>query len=197
MKNKILLAIIIVSALTLGGCGRVAVQPVKTTTAPSYKFSAIKNPQKMTHTKLIVYKPADWQEVKQGLMLYYLPPNATTTDPLAEKIVAAVYSVSATSTDTLAEFMKNDFTADQKTMPTLKFVTSTDTIKVGSLIGREEKDTVLFSGKKVDITQVEAHAGNMLYKIQHYCLDGKCQGNDIFTEMIGSFEPIAQNTPEK
>jgi hypothetical protein len=194
MKNKIFLTAILLSAAMLGGCGHAKSVPAPTAANQrGYDFIAIKNPQKMTHRTFSVYKPSDWQEVKQGMVLYYLPPGSVATDTVAEKIVITAYSMPKNNTTTLAEFMKEDLAANQKDLPGLKFVTSTEPVKVGSLSGREEEYENKIIGKNILITQIDARAGDILYKLQHYCAENYCKADGIFSEMAGSFEAIPQN----
>jgi len=191
MMKKILPAIIIFLVAVLGGCSIFNFNTAKTAALPSkYIFSAIKNPQKMEHRNLSVYKPGEWQEVKSGMMLYYLPPGAVATDTAAEKIAVAVYSLPAKSTTTLAKLMKADFAENKKTMPGLKFVFGTEDVKLGMLPAREEKYETKINDKNIDITQIDARSSGLLYKIQHYCVKENCQADDIFSEMTRSFEPV-------
>jgi hypothetical protein len=194
MKKNIFLAILIFLAAALGGCGifnQAAVPQNK------YVFSAIKNPQKVEHRNLSIYKPSDWQESKKDLTLYFLPPGALADDPEDEKITVTVYSLPAKNKATLANLMKVDLVENQKKMPGLKFVYGTEGVKLGPLAAREEKYEVLKDGQGVDITQLEARSNNLLYKIQHYCLKNFCQADEIFIEMVGSFEPVSANPTKK
>lgn len=194
MKNKILLAVFFLSAIVLTGCGRIASAPQPA--IAGYSFKAIINPQKMTHRTLNVYKPADWQEVKKDMVLYYAPPGTVATDTVAEKIIIAVYSVPKNSTTTLAQFMKNDFDANQKLMGSLKFIAGAEPVKLGTLSGREEKYENQLVGKKLIITEIEARTGDLLYKIQHSCAEGACQADAIFAEMAASFEVVPQSAAQ-
>jgi hypothetical protein len=194
LDNKILLAIIFFLALTLAGCAHGnPSSPQNAAVKNGYDFVAIKNPQQMIHNTLVVYKPADWQEQKINKILYYLPPGATASSTVDEKIVVVVYSIPAQSTTTLAEFMHNDFALNQKTEPGLKFVTSTEPVKLGPLAGREEKYINQIIGKKIFIDQIEARSGDLLYKIRHSCGEGSCLSDAIFAEMVDSFEIIPQS----
>jgi hypothetical protein len=194
MKNKFLLVIIIVSAITLAGCGQVAKN--KPLTSGAF-FSAIKNPQKMIHGTLSIYKPGDWQEVKLGKFLYYLPIDKTATDTLAEKIEVAVFTVPTSSAVTLAELMKNDFLQNQNGFIGYKFVSSSEFVKLGPLSAREETYQAKISSSTINITQIDARSGGLLYKIQHYCLQNQCLADGIFTEMVRSFEPSQLITNKK
>jgi len=194
MKKKILSAIFIASTLVLSGCSLQFITSTKKPASSGIVFSAIKNPQKMTHRTLSIYKPGDWQELKQGMILYYLPPDKTATDTLAEKIIVAVYSVPDKSTTTLAGFMKNDFTDSQGSFAGLKFVSADEAIKLGPLAAREEKYQAQISSSTISLTQIDARNGDLLYKLQHYCVQNKCQADAIFSEMAASFEPIASTT---
>jgi hypothetical protein len=198
MKNKFLLAIIFFLAITLAGCGRnnAAPQPAAVI-EDGHSFVAIKNPQKMVHRTLSIYKPADWQEVKQGMILFYLPPGVIATNTVAEKIVLTVYSIPKTNTSSLATLMKEDFVSNQKGMAGLKFSTSSEPVKLGPLSGREEKYINQIIGKRIFIDQIDARSGDFLYKIQHYCAEGACQADAIFAEMVASFEVIPQSTTGK
>jgi hypothetical protein len=197
MKNKILLAIVISFTLALSGCSLHFITSTKKPAASGQVFSAIKNPQKMTHRTLSIYKPGDWQEVKQGMILYYLPPGKTATDTLAEKIIIAVYSVPDKSTTTLAGFMKNDFTDSQGSFAGLKFISADETIKLGSLAAREEKYQAQIASSTISLAQIDARTGDLLYKLQHYCVQNKCQADGIFSEMAASFAPITATPATK
>jgi hypothetical protein len=198
MKNKILLAIVISFTLALSGCNLHFITSTKKPAASGEVFSAIKNPQKMTHGTLSVYKPGDWQEVKQGMILYYLPPGKTATDTLAEKIIVAAFKVQPfNSTTTLARFMKNDFFESQKNFASLKFISADEAIKLGQLAAREEKYQAQISSATISLTQIDARSGDLLYKLQHYCVQDKCQADGIFSEMAASFAPIAATSTTK
>ncbi|MDD4901554.1 MAG: hypothetical protein PHE24_00225 [Patescibacteria group bacterium] len=195
MKNKIFLTVIFFLALSLSGCAFINFLPQQNTADKNgHDFGAIKNPQKMTHKTLSVYIPGDWQEQKQGMFLFYLPPGSIATNTVAEKVVISVYSLPKNSTTTLAEFMKEDFANNQKGIPGLQFVTSTEPVKVGPLLGREEKYVNQIIGKRISITQINAVSGDILYKLQHYCVENSCQYDAIFAEMAARFEIIPQDS---
>jgi hypothetical protein len=188
--KKIIFLVSILLVFTVSGCSLINAKPGKS----GYVFSAIKNPQLMAHNTLKIYKPADWQELKKDMILYYLPPEALATDTLAEKIVVAVYEVPANSTTTLSGYMKEDFQLTQKNiLPNIRIATSTDRVKLGPLPAREEKYEAAISGKKIYLDEIEARNGILLYKVQHYCAENYCSADGIFKEMIGSFEPISPN----
>jgi len=151
----------------------------------------------MTHRTLSIDKPGDWQEVKQGMILYYLPPGKTATDTLAEKIIVAVYSVPTSSKLTLAGFMKNDLADSQGSLSGLKFISADEAIKLGPLAAREEKYQAQIASSTISLTQIDARAGDLLYKLQHYCVQNKCQADGIFLEMAASFAPIAATSTTK
>jgi hypothetical protein len=195
MKNKIFLILIFFLALSLSGCAFINFLPHQNSGVKSGgDLGAIKNPQKMTHKTLSVYIPGDWQEVKQGMVLYYLPPGSTASSSVAEKVVITVYSMPKNSTSTLAEFMKEDFAANQKGIPGLQFVTSTEPVKVGPLLGREEKYVNQIIGKRISIAQINARTGGILYQLQHYCIENTCQYDAIFAEMAASLQIIPQDS---
>jgi hypothetical protein len=192
MKNKFFLTAIFL-AILLAGCGRIGSVPQPTAVIKDgHAFLAIKDPQKMTHRTLAVYLPADWQEVKSQMNLYYLPPGISATNTAAEKIIVAVYSIPPEDHGKLADFMGNDFSKGMYGINNLKDVAGGQDTKLGKLEAREEKYEGNASGTPVQVTQIDARSNNLLYKFGHYCPKDSCRYGDIFAEMAASFEFIPQ-----
>ena len=187
MKNNLFIAGVIMLALALTGCSH----PVKQASVNnSAELAALKNPQTITHRTLSLQIPGDWKEVKQDMLLYYLPVGSVATDTVSEKVVAAVYSVPAKSTSSLAQLMNDDFNVNQRAKGGWTFVTSTEPVKLGPLTAREEVYEYQIIGKKILIDQVDAKNGEYLYKFQHLCVSNVCQYSAIYKAILASFKPI-------
>lgn len=167
----------------------------------SYNFSAIKNPEKMLHNTLNLYKPADWKEVNLGIMAFeYLPPGSDAGNPLSEKITIVVEFLAKNDTRTMSQIIEEKVKENQKILPDLREEGIRETRGFGSLDGLKIVYKASIQENEIAITQVNAiqntmtYQDNIYYRIGYLCKKGECHYMDVFNEMVSSFEPKEPKT---
>ncbi|MFH0870152.1 MAG: hypothetical protein V1866_03790 [archaeon] len=152
-------------------------------------FTAIANPERVTHNTFSMVKPREWKEVQYtNNILIYLPPESGINDSSAEKYSMIVGFLPENNTLSLKELTDMDMAKSKETLPALEIIGDYEPVGVGQLDGLKLRFRIKVQDKTIESTQLRTMQGNRIYAFSQQCLEGGCKYTDIFNEMIGSFE---------
>jgi len=194
LKLKFFIAFLffIIVIFFLMGCQKKIVSgqktPVELNPEEAQKFVAINNPERVTHNTFSMVKPKEWKEVLYASnTLIYLPPESSINDSFSEKISMIVGFVPENETRSLKEITEESFAKSKEIMPSIELV-SEDDYRLGQIDGIRLVFTARIQNRTLEITQIRARQGRVVYAFSTQCEQGMCQHTDIFYEMAGSFE---------
>ncbi len=188
-QENIILILIITATLLLAGCGSEKAPLDEKKASDFFKFTAIKDPVKVTHNTYSLVMPRDWKEVVHAdNIILYLPPKSSVDDPFSEKFGIIVAFMPENNTFSLRELTEMAVEESIKTAQGLEFSGEYYDTRLGQIDALKIKFIIRVQNKDLEATQIRAMNGNVFYAFTQQCLEDECEYTDIFNEMAESFE---------
>jgi hypothetical protein len=201
MKNKLtkalsvllIMLLIIIIALLLISCQKKKAElpkPMALSAEEAQNFIAIKNPERVQYNTFSMVKPGEWKDFnpeEYKNIVVFLPPESNISEPFDEKISLMLGILPENETRSLREITDIDLEMAKKGSPPVDTVSVNDA-RVGQLDGLKVILTTRVENQTIEMLQFRAMAGKRVYAITHQCLQGACKYDDVFNEMVQSFE---------
>ena len=119
--------------------------------------------------------------------MVYLAPDSDINDSFSEKLSMIVGFLLENETRSFEELTQAEIANSKEIMPSMEVV-SQEEYRLGQIDGIRLVLTLRMENRIIEITQIRASQGRVLYAFSQQCEQGKCKYADIFYEMAASFE---------